>query len=1230
MLFFKRLELQGFKTFTNKTAIDFFPGITIIVGPNGCGKSNIFDSIRWVLGEQSAKSMRGSRMGDVIFNGSAGEKAMGMARVNLVLDNGTRSLPIDFDEVSISRRLYRTGESEYLLNKANCRLRDITNLLLDTGIGTDSYSVMEQGRVDAIINSKPLERRALFDEAAGIAKYKTRREEALRKLEKTDADFLRLSDIIAEVRRQANSLKRQASKAERYKRLTDELRNLEMQLLAHRLLALKKVSAQTDVLYESQSAKTAELRRQLSEIDEQQSNNRTAADESQKSLETTQSISFQISANLQDTLNKITLFEERIAGHDSRRETIAAGIAELGIEGRAQETAESEIANQASSFEQNLNSLREDYISKKSQYDSLKREADDALARIASIRREAADTSDRRSSLDNDAGIASAMEAKLVQEMAQSDSEVALLEQQIGLLAAQKNEQQSTSEENEQLLATLKTDLDLTANDLKTHEQENAAISGRLETARSVRLDCQSRHDALAELQANFDGYYRGVREVMLAAKSGAVSGLAGVVSALIEAHKEHELAIEIALGGHAQDIITGTAEDAKAAIVWLKQTNSGRATFLPLDLVEARETPAALRSVLSTPGVIGLAAELVTFDPGIRNIVQHLLGHIVVCENLDVAVALERRGFRAQYVTLDGDLLTSSGAMSGGSVRSAGLLNRTRQVKELAGKLLHLKHEEAELSARAADIRAQIDALREKHAKLRQSVNLQEIEEARTRKDYEVLEGKHAEKSLQLNEICSRRGRMKTEIESHRQTREKSVAALAELSTALAQLERNIRDAEALAAAKQKEHAESGAELNEMAITLSAGSEKLASMRDKQDTVRRERARITIAQTEKQSEAEKLKTQTEEAASEIGQLREKLNELQQRQDEASNQLTIETSRRETIQFDLRKLGEQSHIIQRDLNDATNQLHEVELKRAEFAAQKRNFEMQSQEKFNQTLDDLMAQMRANLLPDGATHEPSDRPRDEAARAQTGAPVAPPLSDALPAADDIAVRINEIRTAIDNLGPVHAGAIDEYNDLNSRYEFMSKQERDLIAAKTQLTETIHKIDETTEELFTKSFAEIREHFLHLFRRLFGGGRADIVLTEENGVLNSGIDIIAQPPGKKPEHISLLSGGETALTAIALLFAVFMWKPSPFCILDEIDAPLDDTNIERFKELLSEFSHSTQFIIITHNKQTMTLANMLYGITMEEQGVSRVVSLRLDEYNNSDLSREIALA
>ena len=747
MQFFKRLEIHGFKSFGNKTVIDFHPGITVIVGPNGCGKSNVFDSIRWVLGEQSAKSLRGSRMGDVIFSGSGSMKAMGMARVTLTLNNRNRTVPLDFDEVEISRRLFRTGESEYLLNKQQCRLKDIVGQFLDTGIGTDSYSVLEQGKVDAIINSRPLERRNIFDEAAGISKYKARKHEAMLKLNRTDDDLLRLTDIVNEVRRQAGGLKRQANKAERYKTLTAELETLEMELLVRRYFHFRVSSQESEAHYQELAVRVKAFREELAKIEEEQLSYRTKAEDVQQTLEDNKALNFDLNSDLQETQGKIALLNQRTQSHSERRASLERQIAEFLENASGLEVSELETREALERQEAELETMRAEHRERQAAFEELKGDSDANAETMTRLRQEITQATRARMEKDNEIRVARVMEEKLSDELGQSDAELKMLQEQHDTLEKDRATRQEAAEFSERERERLTGEAASARETFRSRELELYNLTGDMENARRQAQECQSRHDALSDLQASFEGYYRGVKEVMTAGKKGKLSGLIGVVTTLIEAKREHEMAIEVALGGQAQDIVVESADQGKAAIRWLKESRVGRATFLPLDLIEGRENNHNLQKIIGEKGVIGFATDLVKYDPRLKKIVQHLLGNVVVVESLDVAVALERRGVRTRFVTLEGEMVAASGAMTGGNMKIAGLLNRTREVKELATRLKSFRANEKSWQEKSAKLKTEVAELKEQSERLAREAQAQEIEAARARKDFEAIDHRAKEK---------------------------------------------------------------------------------------------------------------------------------------------------------------------------------------------------------------------------------------------------------------------------------------------------------------------------------------------------------------------------------------------------------------------------------------------------------------------------------------------------
>jgi chromosome segregation protein len=1247
MRFFKRLEIQGFKSFANRTVIDFHTGVTVVVGPNGCGKSNVFDSIRWVLGEQSARSLRGSKMGDVLFNGSAAARPAAFSKVTLVLDNSQRHLPIDFDEVAIGRRLYRNGDSEYVLNGQVARLRDIAALLLDTGIGTDGYSVMEQGRVDAIINSRPLERRALFDEAAGIAKYKARKEEALNKLRRTEEDMLRVADLLGEVRSQTNRLQRQAQKAARARMLSEEQDLMERQLLARKWFQACLAGQAGEEAWVALGQRVERLRGELEQVQADEKTAQEAVEQAQRAFEQGQDDQGEIGLLVQELRGRLDVIEERIAGWNQRMEVLQREADAHAMERMAIVAADTGAEDQRRAHSIQMQELKTQLEQAQADFEQLRLSGDSSAQKVAALRTQANELSRLVMEATNRARTAELMADRAATERDLARMEFRELEDQKDTQGHNLRELEEAFKTTENARNEARESRKQIREKLHSLEQKLKEATARYEKVRRQRQDSATRHQALERLQDSHEGYFRGVKDVMLSAQAGRLSGIVGVAATLMEAKPDHEVAIETALGGQAQDIVVKTAEDGKAAIRFLKESKVGRATFLPLDLLDPREVPQALKNqVRGQMGVIGWAVDLVRYSAEVRLAIQYLLGGVLVVDQIDTAIRLQRQGVRTRLVTLDGELINPSGAMSGGSAKAAGLLPRTREIRELAEQLQQLRAEEERLSQQGQAMvqdhqQAKLDT--EAAAQAEQEA---EIKLAQVAKDLEVARRQAEDIEQRLERSQARAKTLAAEVDQHR---ERATTAQAEADShqeKLSGLEAQLEEVAGQATEQQGAIDEAGKKLRDLELAVSAGAERARTLEERAANAQKDLARLEAAAKNRQGEVDKLQADLTGARENHQALLHQYEEAQEKARKLADSLVWDGQKREAAHLDLRRVHERIQALMRDYNQARNELHELEVRKAETGVQQEAIRLQVQERFQSEMDPFLRQALGDLekgltlgrkrvqLDDevidletlaetmemGAAGESS--PEGDAQN-QNLPPLPLPVEalKLFPPMEQISQRLGEIRRSLDSLGAVHSGAIEEWREARQRLVFLTNQEKDLREAKEHLSETIAKLDEASRELFLKAFTDIRDHFAQVFRRLFGGGRADLLLTEESGVLESGIDVVAMPPGKKLQHISLLSGGEKALTAVALLLAIFLHKPSPFCILDEIDAPLDDKNVERFKEVVREFSKTTQFIIITHNKQTMALADSLYGVTMQEQGVSRVVSVRLDQVDGS---------
>ncbi len=1187
----KKVELTGFKSFATKTTVKFLPGITIIVGPNGCGKSNIFDAVRWVLGEQSAKSLRGNRMNDVIFAGSASFKALSYSQVSLIVNNQDRKIPLDFSEISVIRRLFRSGESEYLLNRVPCRLKDIVELFMDTGIGTEAYSVIEQGRVERVINAKPRERRYIFDEAAGISKYKARKEEALRKLVRTEEDLLRIGDIIEEVRHRANSLKRQASKAARYKRLISEQHDLEKCLLILRHQFLAERSAGIEDEYARISDRHAELSAQIASLNAKNEEERTHSEELSGDLSEAQSLLFTRNSEIEKSEHHISLLKERISNADEASAKIKKELEQESANAIEIEATLKNLDAEYKTSEDALALIEKEYEEKKSRFDSLKKSHDEKLKALESERTEASECLSEKSRLSNEARYCEAMRDRLESELEEQESLIEAERGAVSELKTRLEKQEGKLAASDLEINKLKEKYRSETESLQSAEVKLGALRAENEKVVIQLRQAESRLGALLELKQNFEGFEKGVKAVMKAAKNGDVKGISGITAACITLPEKYEQAIESALGPALQSIITTQLDEAERAISYLKHKQAGQADFLPRDIAHLEDTNGHLKAILSQEGVLGLARKFVRADGEHKPLVDALLGDTVVVDTLSTALHLLRNGNRARYVSLNGERVELNGIVSGGSMRKSGIFSRRREEHTLEQKIASLKKVCKQLEDKIANALKEMESCRTKIKTLAEELHKKELGRASLAKDVESTRREYDAKVAALQTSEQKISSQKNELAKLQDTICTNTEGIRNLTHKIGELDASIEKRLAALNADNAAVAELDETVSRLIVEQTRQRERNNALRERLEIAHRslEVSHNTICK--KEEELKSLAAKKSELAESEKLTRKTLQELVREKQEIEKQITYRTQERETLLIELKKLAQELMALQRDYNEVQNTMHELDLKRTQISAQSDSISQQAQEKFNKDIGEI--QKEVGKVSDD---------RDELIR-----------------------QLADIKEKTDRIGPINAAAIGEYQEAYERYEFLTAQQKDLTEAKASLQKTIGHIDETTTRLFSEAFEKIRRNFIETFRTLFNGGRADLIIVrdEENKEREPGIEIVAQPPGKKLQNISLLSGGEKSLTAIALLFGIFMYKPSPFCLLDEIDAQLDDVNVERFKELIRRFTGTTQFIIATHNKNTMTLADSIYGVTMEEPGVSKLVSVKLENIQESRL-------
>ncbi len=1182
-----KLELHGFKSFARKTELQFDEGITAVIGPNGSGKSNIADAVRWVLGEQSAKALRGSRMEDVIFNGTQERKAQAYCEVTLTFDNSDMSLPIDFSEVSITRRVYRSGESEYAINRNNCRLKDIQELFRDTGIGKEGYSIIGQGRVEEILSNKSGDRRTALEEAAGVMRYRVRKEEAVRKLDQTRKNLERLQDILQEMENQREPLFEQAEKARSYLGLRDELKTLEINVFLYQYeRTQERLAAAAAAIAQMQEENLAlvETERTLNVDCAVQEENLRALEQTASAL---QNELLGMMSGLESRMGEARVLRERGENNKREQERLQQTLREDSLRRDEIDAALERLANNDSAGRDMLLALDVQIENTQIQLDALQKsieQQDQELEAqkgsiIASLNR----LSDAKSQLSRMEAMAAALEQRLSsvradQAAADSEQESLLLEQQQAeaewkIQEAKRGEMLQEQAELKQELARAQEDSRAADRMLRDLEQRGQAM--------------RSRSSVLEEMARAHEGYYSSVRNVLRDCDRNVELRrcVLGVVAELVQVPQKYETALEMALGSALQNIVTPTSEDAKIVIDHLRKQQYGRATLLPVSAMRPRLLNAEERATLSTPGCIGVASELVEYDERYRNVMENLLGRTVIVQDLDAGIAINRRANAAfRIATLQGDIIHPGGSMTGGSVqkREFSLLGREREYKQLQQSIRDL---ETELK-------------RQTQLRISKEEEVQELTQALSQ----------ADTRLHAHEIDSARHREKLEliardIRQNGQKRERAELEIAQLTDNIADIEKERKSIETVqsgieegSAATQEDVQRSQARLNELRAQYEEGTSLLTerkvqrmALQKEEDAARAEHTRLSRERAHTMRALEENQAALERAAAQEAALQAQLEEL-------LSGLGVE-------QTQVNERKEQQHALEEERQRRQQVLSEARAQKDELNARVRELE---ERKHKQEL----AQSRLELEYEAMC----ERMRTDY---ELSYEEALPLRTELGGVTAAHVRIDELKKAIRELGSINVNAVEDFNILNERYETLNAQCDDLTHAEADLQTLIAELTTTMERQFLEQFQIIQKNFSEVFEQLFGGGWAELRLSDPKDVLNCDIDIIAQPPGKKLQLLTLLSGGERALTAIALLFAMLKLKPTVFCILDEIESSLDEVNVTRFANYLREYSDDTQFILITHRKGSMEVCNALYGVAMEEKGVSKIVSARFQD-------------
>ena len=1203
----KKIEIFGFKSFPEKTVLNFQPGITCIVGPNGCGKSNVVDAILWVMGEQSTKTLRGEKMEDVIFFGSESRRAIGMAEVTLTIGDMKGELPsqyAEYSEIEITRRLFRSGESEYLINNVPCRLRDIKDVLIDAGIGFKGHTVIEQGRVERILTSTPEDRRAIIEDTAGIMKYKFRKTEALRKLEATQHNLLRVRDIISEVKRQISSLDRQVRKAKEYQELSGRIKDHEVALTVAKYTAkdneLKELLQREEAIKEEEMQARSELLR--SEAEEE--GVRTAIIEDDRNLAGLRQSLNELDREISGGENKIILIENQAGHYRGEIERLVNEISRFKEDLTTLRVSLDSFNMERVIVEEFLAKGEEVILEEEKRYETANREFHNLQETLENVRillfstvAKITEAKNRETLIRSRISELSRIKERSLTERDEGFRAISDIEQQSASKEGVKNGVRNNLYEKQQLLASL-------SDKLTSLENAIGELTEGLNEKREMLHRGEARYHSLEEMEKNLIGYQEGVKSILLSKAKGDANldGIYGIVADFLDVENNPpippfnkggknveglspEKVIEAVLGERLQNIVVKDHEESKRAIEFLKSSNGGRSAFIP---AEPRVRAEGHTLPDSTSGVIGQALSLIDCKDGYKALAESLLSDVIVVDNLDTALVLWKENNNGYtFVTLDGEIVEPDGRITGGisGGKSQGLIQKRRELRTLKADVARLHLEVSALEEEAGRMKREQDLVKSRTEEVHGHIRQEELSLLNVEKDLEALKDEERRRQLQVETISAEERGIDAEINALNLELNRHDSEIQALAAEQGAMERRIQELIETQKTGRERWEEAQKEITARKLEIATHKEKRESLSIR---IREIEGRIEDAGRaieEREGQLLKIHQKIDECSAEKSSIGLAIKELCQKKDALSKEIVERDGERLSREEGLKVLEGAIRENRKRIEDLKTGMNQLEVQKAETRLQTGHLR-----------DFLYSTYQLALEEE--INNPGHRELIE--RSNT---------------EELSTAVAGLKERLNRMGPVNLASIEEYQGLNQRYEFLTSQESDLTQACETLHKTISKINKTTKEMFLITFNIINEKFQNLFHLFFQGGSARLVLTDENNVLESGIEIFAQPPGKRVNQLALLSGGEKALTAMALLFATFLARPTPFCVLDEIDAPLDEVNTDRFIRTLRNMTEFSQFIVITHNKCTMEAADTLYGVTMEEPGVSKLISVNL---------------
>ncbi len=1237
-MYLKNLTLLGFKSFSDKTSLNFQPGVTAIVGPNGCGKSNVSDAIRWVLGEQSAKALRGGEMADVIFTGTDGRKPMGMAEVSLTLGDidedhlRAAGVEVAYNEVTITRRIFRDGNSEYFINRTGCRLKDIQQLFMGTGVGRTSYSILAQGHITQILSSKPEDRRMIFEEAAGITKYKSQKKESLRKLEYTDQNLLRIADLIREVKRQIGSLQRQAGKARRYKQISQELQHLDTQLARH----------QFDVLAAEIAEKQATAEKLRGEIETGSADVLRCEDEIKQLRERLSELEHEVAGQQQRSLElkgEADRHESRIQFNEERLRELASqntkALAEIAQAEERCHAASAELKAVTERLTASENALLQHRLTLEQKQWVLNKVEDDLRQRQEALRQAQSEAFTAAQDLTR---IRNEITALDLQKQGNSirleklSAEKVQLEEERTRLEARLQEFTASVEVEKLNAQTKRGSVEQRQNRLRELQVELQASSAEQDQFLQAQAEKRSRLNVLEQLEGSHEGFSAGTQAALRQSRT-----VIGSLADRIRVPEQYVVAVENALGHHLQLVLTEQPESAQAILADLSANKSGRASIAALSLEYANDKQlffegemapgsglAAIQNGLQKGEVIHALA-VVQGEPSVEKLLKALLGRTFIASDLATATAQIQNGHAGcDFVTLTGDLLSRHGIYTGGYLNGNGnpkapasILGRKNQISELHGELTEVQTRVAEMSRKRGALLGEQTELQASLQQAQTELREQEVAIATREGEFNALQNSNRLLHQKIETVVFEVQSLAAQEQEGLQKRNTLTARLNELETRERAGQEQVAALTAELENLRQQRDAAHAALTESKVALAAEEQLLASFHQQQQALEQRIGELTQMLEQRRNEVSSAIGRKQQAESEIQDSRSLIGRLQHEREQVNAQTAELLARKQSQESDVVAREENLSGQRRQLTQLQEQRGALEVELAQKNMSVQNLRERIQQKYHLNLDDVRSECITITFAD-----------EGAAKVHVMTPEEMAAAGAATDWNAVGQQIEALQQKLDEIGPVNLVAIEEYEETEQRYQFLSKQNDDLVSAKAQLLEVINRINVQTRQMFIETFEKVRENFRLMFTEVFGGGKADLILSDENDVLESGIEIMARPPGKQLQSISLLSGGEQTMTAVALLFSIYQVKPSPFCVLDELDAPLDESNINRFVRVLQRFIANSQFIVITHNKRTIGMADVLYGVTMEERGISKIVSVKFHKTGETAPSVETA--